>query len=339
MNAIQITPEGLLAEYQAAAIKWRKALLTMPTIGMEKAIKEMTVRTGIRYKEMVGALSLGAQIAPHKTDRVVDGQLNILYREAETFLGSLNMKFDPTTIARTLHGLDTATKGEGMKRSEMAKMVLFQLAKDISANLYKNLWSAQRNATGDTTATLFNGFDTITAAEITAGNIAAAKGNYIKLTEQLTSENAYDVLKDAIRQADESLLDEPTNMYTSYNVLNKYNDAYFATHAGINYNNQFDQMRMEGVGGNVRFVPMGNKRTSKYIHVTPKKNMLICTDQTGDMENVLVAQYQPFLLNFVMTMFFGVQFESLDPRRMLVIELADEPAAENTEENAETTNP
>jgi len=113
-------------------------------------------------------------------------------------------------------------------------------------------------------------------------------------------------------------------MYTSYEVLNLYNDAYLATHAAAPYNQQFDQPRMEGVGGNVRFFPMGNKKNSKYIHISPKKNMLVCTDQTGDMESVLVGQYQPFLLNFVMTMFFGVQFESIDPRRLLVIELADE---------------
>ena len=331
MSAINVNPAALLQEYQAAAIKWRKGLLSMPLVGMEKAIKEMTVRTGIRYKEMVGALSLGAELAPHKSSRVTtDKALEILYREAETFFGSLNLQFDPTSIIQTIHGADMEGKGPGMSKSEFAKLVLFQLAKDVSNGLYRNLWSAVRDGNGDTTATLFNGFDTITQTEITGGGLAAAKGNYVKLTEQLTAENAYDLLKDAIRQADESLLDEPVNIYTSYDIFNKYNDAYLATHAGIPYNGQFDQMRMEGVGGNAMFVPMGNKKDSKFIHVTPKKNMLICTDQLSDMENVFVGQYSPFLLNFVMTMFFGVQFESLDKRRMLVIELADAPANPGT---------
>ena len=42
----------------------------------------------------------------------------------------------------------------------------------------------------------------------------------------------------------------------------------------------------------------------------------------GDVEAVTVEKYEPFILSYIATMFFGCQFESIDKRRMKVIELA-----------------
>ena len=44
----------------------------------------------------------------------------------------------------------------------------------------------------------------------------------------------------------------------------------------------------------------------------------------GDIENVMVKEYKPFILSYIATMFFGVQFESIDKRRFKVIELKTE---------------
>ena len=50
--------------------------------------------------------------------------------------------------------------------------------------------------------------------------------------------------------------------------------------------------------------------------------MLVGFDQMSDIESVMVKEYEPFILSYIATMFFGVQFESIDYRRMKVIELA-----------------
>ena len=47
------------------------------------------------------------------------------------------------------------------------------------------------------------------------------------------------------------------------------------------------------------------------------------TDQMSDAEDVLVKEYEPFILSYIATMFFGVQFESIDKRRLKVVELTD----------------
>ena len=50
--------------------------------------------------------------------------------------------------------------------------------------------------------------------------------------------------------------------------------------------------------------------------------MLYGYDQMSDVESVMVKEYSPFILTYIATMFFGVQFESLDKSRLMAVELA-----------------
>ena len=86
---------------------------------------------------------------------------------------------------------------------------------------------------------------------------------------------------------------------------------------------EYQQTAVEGSNGKLILCPLANKADSKFIHVSPKVNMLVGYDQMGDTENVMVKEYEPFILSYIATMFFGVQFESIDKRRLKVIELAD----------------
>lgn len=110
-------------------------------------------------------------------------------------------------------------------------------------------------------------------------------------------------------------------MYCSQDFADKYNEGYLLTHAGINYNNQYNQTAVEGSNGKLILCPLANKADSKFIHVSPKINMLVGYDQMGDTETVMVKEYEPFILSYIATMFFGCQFESIDKRRMKVVEL------------------
>ena len=79
---------------------------------------------------------------------------------------------------------------------------------------------------------------------------------------------------------------------------------------------------MEGSNGKLKFCPLYNKAGSKFMHVTTKANMLVGYDQMGDVENVMVKEFAPFILSYIATMFFGVQFETIDKRRFKTIEIA-----------------
>ena len=318
---LNITPS--LEQFQEAATQWRSQLLMQPIIECQDTIQHMTPRPGIRYKENVGTIYGDAQFAPYKPSRSSDFNLNVVYRTLETYMGSVHCKFEPNSAASTILGYMAATKGDGQMQAPTALHVLTLIAKSLSGNLNDAIWSGVRNANGDTTHDLFDGFDTITLAEIAAGAISAEQKNYMKLTEEITTANALDIAKEILYSLDPRLRAQELNMYCSQDFADKYNEAMLLTHGGINYYTQFGQDCVEGSNGKLHIIPLFNKADSKFIHVTPKSNMLVGYDQMGDIESVMVKEYEPFILSYIATMFFGVQFESIDYRKLKVIELAD----------------
>lgn len=309
-----------LQQYQEAATIYRKDLLMLPIIGIQESLQYMTGRSGIRYKEEVASISGDAQFAPYKPSRSQDFNLNLDFRTLETYFGSVVAKFEPNSAISTLLGTG-ATKGDGQMTTPTALHVLALIAKGLAEHLNDALWNGKRNPAGDTTADLFDGFDTITENEIAAGAIAADLGNYMKIDEAITSANAVDIAKSILFSLDPRLRKEELYMFCSQDFADKYNEGYLMTHGGIAYNTQYDQTSVEGSNGRLKLVPLYNKMDSKYIHVCPKSNMLVGFDQMGDVENIMVKEYEPFILSYIATMFFGVQFESIDKRRFKAIEL------------------
>ena len=309
-----------LQQYQEAATIYRKDLLMLPIIGIQESLQYMTGRPGIRYKEEVASISGDAQFAPYKPSRSQDFNLNLDFRTLETYFGSVVAKFEPNSAISTLLGTG-ATKGDGQMTTPTALHVLALIAKGLAEHLNDALWNGKRNPAGDTTADLFDGFDTITENEIAAGAIASDLGNYMKIDEAITSANAVDIAKSILFSLDPRLRKEELYMFCSQDFADKYNEGYLMTHGGIAYNTQYDQTSVEGSNGRLKLIPLYNKMDSKFIHVCPKSNMLVGYDQMGDIENILVKEYEPFILSYIATMFFGVQFESIDKRRFKAIEL------------------
>ena len=312
-----------LAEYQKAATKWRKEFLAMFVIGLEEIIPHVTVRAGIRYKEAVGTLNMNAQFAPYKQNMKSGKDATLAFRELETFMGAIDYEFEPNSAATLVIGENAATKGEGMKNADIIRKSLTEICKTLSENLNNVLWSAVRNANGTTSAELFNGWDTITSAEITAGNISAAKGNFMQLDEEITSDNAVDVLKSIFRAANKILRKQKTKMFITQDIMDAYEDAYFTLHNATPWVKGFEQKILEGSNGKCELVPLSSKDGSSFIHLSTKENMLIGVDQMSDTEDIEIARFSAFTLEFIATMFFGVNFESIDPRRLLVAKLAE----------------
>lgn len=311
-----------LQEFQDAATIYRKDLLMLPIIGIQDTLQWMTSRPGIRYKENVGALSGDAQFGPYKPSRSTDFNLNVDYRTLETFMGSVVAKFEPNSAVSTLLGQIGDTKGDGQMKAPTALHVLALIAQGLSEHLNEAIWKAKRNANGDTSLELFDGFDTITQKEIEAGNISAEHGNYMKLSREVTADNAAIIAKEILFSLDPRLRANDLYMFCSQDFADKYNESYLLTHGGVSYNSQYTQDCVEGSNGRLHIVPMFNKIDSNFIHISPRQNMLVGYDQMGDMESVNVKEFEPFILSYIATMFFGVQFESIDKRRLKVVELA-----------------
>ena len=316
MGKVVITPE----ELSKSAAKYRREILIMPVYALGEFLKHASLRTGIRYSETVGELSGSIELGPYNEDRLDNEDVSIKARTLYTFLGSVVKRFSPNSVYQSIYG-DRITKGEALKAVPISREICNFLAKKVGDGLYKHVWDAVRNDDGDDTVDLFNGYDTITKTEIGAGNIALGKNNYLELSEGINSTNAVEILKEIWRKADDHLKDNKCKLFVPPSVLDAYNDDYKATTGAIAYNTQFNQTFVEGSNNMCEIVPLSNKKDSDYIHLTTKQNMLVGVNQTGEEEQVSIEKHSAFKLDFVMTAFFGVQFESISPERLFVAKM------------------
>ena len=168
------------------------------------------------------------------------------------------------------------------------------------------IWNAKRNTEGDTTKDLFNGFDTITATEATAGNIAADKGNYMELAAAIDKTNAIDTFNAIYAAADDELQGQKAKIYVPYNT-------------------EFKKTFLEGTDNQWEFCPLASKKGSQYIHIAPQSNMVYgygAGDNPG--ERLAIEKYSSWKLTLEAAMAFGVQFRSLSPEMLMVAKLKGE---------------
>lgn len=294
----------------------------VPVHALAKSLQHMTLRTGVRHSEKVGELTGDIEMGPYSETRVDDKAVSISTRELKTYLGSVVKKFSPNSVAQTVYG-SSITKGESLTNVEIVRLVLSYLSAKIGAGIDRHLFNAVRKADGDKTVDLFDGFDTITGQEITSGSISTDLGNLYEFSEPITKLNAVDQVVTFCRSADDFLQEtEGAKLLISRDIYNAYVDDYKATTGAIVYNDKFLKTSVEGFD-NVELVPMYQKKNAPYIQLTTKSNLLVGVDQEGDEEDIVIEKHAPFVLDFVATMFFGTQFETLDKTRLLVGKLAE----------------
>lgn len=309
-------------ELNKAAQKFRKELLIMAVLGLSETLQHMTLRTGVRYKETVGELSGPVELMPYtgllENDGYEEDGIAIAGRDLETFLGQAVKYFDPNTLISSLYGA-AVTKGVGLENLEINKAVLTLMMRKISGGLNKAIFGGVRNAAGKTTATLFNGFDKIALTEITAGNIATAKNNLFEFSAAITSSNAVDLLKAVDRACSDELKSEARKMIIPRTIYDAYCDDYQTTVGAAPYNKEFKKTYLEGSDNMCELVPLIGKKDAPYLQITTKENLLVGVNQVGEEEKIEVRRGDnPFKLQFVTTMFFGTQYETISPEKLMV---------------------
>lgn len=308
-------------EYQKAAEKWRQQLLLLPMLSCKDSLRFMTGIPGIRNKEHVGTAKSNAQFGPYKADKNSSSTTEVKYRELETFFGNVCEDFEPNSVVTMLLGQNASFLGEGQKTAPSAKLVIASVLKSLGESLHNVLFTAKRNAEGDTSADLFNGFITIADAEVTAENISEAKGNLLKITTGFSEADALDVAKSIERKARPVLRATEKFLYCSPEFADAYNDAYMLTHGGIVYNKKFEQAVVEGSNNKTTLAPLTCLAGSSKFFLAPKSNMLYGYDSLSDQERIQVDRFKPFMLTLSAAMFFGVQFYSIDPRMLLMVDV------------------
>ena len=313
-----ITTSGAL---EKSAQTYQKELLIMPVVAAKDTLQHMTPRPKTAGRRTVGELGGDVELGPWKSDRGANANFVIKPRTLETFLGNCAQNFAPNDVWDTIYG-SLVVRGEEVKNTDIPRYILNFVMGKIGKKLNMSIWTAKRNDTGDTTATLFNGFDTITEKEITAGEIDAAKGNFIDVSATpITTANAYDVLQKIYQSASDELQMQRTKMYLPKDIYNMYLEAYKNRTGGTPYNTQYKQTFLEGADGLCELVPLASKKGSKFIHLSPQSNMLYGYGAGMEQESVGIGKYSSWQLTAEAAMFFGCEFESISPERLMVAKI------------------
>ena len=319
---VTFTPEELSTSFQ----KYRKELIVMPMLAMAAAMQHMGFRDGIRYKEHIHEMKGNFELGNYDKYKKGDGAVQIVQRTLETFFGNCIEPIDPNSIYQTLWGSDV-TKGEALKNVDWTKRVCAYIMKKLGENMFLNMWTAKHDPTNTTkTSKWFNGFCTIEDVEIAAGNMAKELQNLYYLPEAFTVFNTEDLINDFFwgdaaagwPGVHTLLRGQKCKLFMSETVKYYYEKSYQTNHGALPYNLQFTKAHLESKE-NVEFVALSNV-PENYLSLTPKGNILTLwnlrtADETFLCEKSLTSHYD---VDFLANMFYGEQYESINPERLCV---------------------
>lgn len=303
-----------------ASMQYSDELKNIPVLALEKDLQYATLILDVANQLSVQELAGNAHLRPHDGDINEQTGLTIKSRTLTTYVGDTIMYFKPETLRATVFAKRLLGQNNQSGYPLEAEMVAFLLAAS-GANIRKALFNGVRNASGTTTAALFNGWDTITAAEITATNISTGNGNLVTGLADMTDSNAGDIIKAFVDAAPDELIEngEQKILAVSRSVFNKYNNWVAENRTAAPYNTEFKNMFVEGYPGEVMIVPFAGKSGSQFMHLTTKSNLLVGVDNTGDLAAGRFREVEnPFEYQFVHKMNIGVQFESINKGRLYV---------------------
>ncbi len=313
-----------LEDFRNSARTYRRNILRLPIVALRDDLRYMTLRPNVRYSEVVSQSDFDVEFRPYKRGKRELKDLKLIQRDLRTYFGKIDADFEPNSAINTIVGHRASlAAGKDLAHTPTAQEVLYLAAKSAGKKLKLALFSAVRDEDGETTQDLFDGFDTITANEIAQGNISEEKGNYHMLSAKPDDSNAVKLAKEMLRKMSPELRAEECFLFCSQDFADAYNEAYLESHKGLVYNTKYNQVSVEGSNQMLTIVPLLGKTGSRFIHIAPKANMLVGVDQFSDLERVKIGDYDPDLITMSMRMFFGVEFESIDPRRLLVCEIPE----------------
>lgn len=316
-----ITPEFL--EESAQQISRELAQIPFQVL-QDQTAKYITILPGVRNQITFGELDGDAQLAPWSTKNRDKADYSIEGRTLVVYPGNCAKDFDPMPLLHSVWG-ESIAMGEEISKGEIARKLVALFAAKIGQHIDEVVFvGGKRNKAGKTTADLFDSFDTIIGTEVAGGNIAEAKGNYMKVGP-IDETNATEVLKAIWRKADKMLKKRNRNtmMYISPEVYDFYVDDYQARHGSLPYNTSFDKDFLEGSNGACRFAVLDNMAGSNYIKVSVKQNFLLGTDIMYQQNAPYIGSYDPWSCTFAYAGIYGEQIRSIKKENLFVADLSE----------------
>ena len=299
----------------ASAVKYQEELKLLPFIAFAELGKQngFFVKKGVYGTEKVVSLDLDGRMRPYHTGGPDELTMAFVVNELTTYLGEDYTLFEIAQLIDTLWGLGTIDFKK-LSNSEIGKkMIAVKINRNLEA-VRKLIWTGVRNSEGTTTAALFNGFDTIIAADIVAEKIAAANGNLSTFDAAITADNAVDKFKAAYRSLDESLKEGVINMYVNQTLYEMYCDDYEALRGNL-HDKKLGQVVLHGSDDKCIIKPQSYRAATAPVIFSIPNNLTIGTGAQGEKERVHVGEDNNVkFMQLLHMMFFGTTIQCYDKR-------------------------
>lgn len=184
--------------------------------------------------------------------------------------------------------------------------------KAASQDLDGAIYVAKKDDADKSITGVFDSFEEIIKADITAGKITVDLGNLYDPGAKITAANAGPKLLAMFRSANQKLKKAAkVEVRISQTMYEMYEDWYSATHDKLPNVDTSGQVVLEGTQGKARFVVHAEWPEQRIVMVVPD---IMCygTDSIEDMKKILpFSSGNPYLYTAYGKYNFGVQFRSI----------------------------
>ena len=298
--------------------KFRKECMLIVMASVEEVTKHMRVINGLKGKETEATIVPQAKFRPYHSEKVVSGTGGLTARTLETFPLEILEEFDPENLYTTIFG--TPVDAEKIDL-DIVRRLLTEEMKNASRGLCDVIFKGVRNASGTDAIDCFDGFDTIIAKEITAGNISLSNGNYSNLGE-VSAANIGDAWKRLYRIANEKLRggeDKQLVLVCSISEYEMYKNWYAAQFGMGNFAGTPEQTFLDGTANKVRILPLIGMDGTSHCFITTENNMKVGFDVMSKATKFDVRiPDNPNLVQRHAKVYMGVEFANVSKEFLMV---------------------
>lgn len=330
---INVLTDEMVQQYKDCCIKWGMLFQQLPFRAAQDVLRFFTPIRGLRGKMRFGSASGRSQYSPFKKRKNSGSRTDLEFREIETLHANVIDPYSPVDYIDLPMSYDDPIIGEAIKKggTVMKNLILWAAAR--GEGIAQAAFTGEYDADGDTSEDMCDGILTIADKEVTAGNLSAAKGNYIKITDKVTKVNAVDVAKEIVFSSNHFLRRQDSFMLCSTDFADKYNESYLLTHSGIPYNDKYDQPWVEGGGHKLTLIPLPELNGTNRAIITNKANLLHGFYNDTDATSVDIMRKDHYEMSIASDIWIGFQIHTIDPRRFRYVEFAEEEIQEKPTQN------
>jgi len=314
-----------ISALQESAINFDRELKTLPYAVLRETLglHGINVISGIQNKDVItNYFRKGGIAKPYVPGTVEDNDVaKTQERILQTRKAYANVRDEPSRFKKTIVGPDILLWKNVSKQHPWHVIMLQTIITTFSEDIIDALFPAKYDATDRSPMGLFDGFDTLIDADVTAGLVSTAEknivntGNILKPTSD-TDVSAYDKLEAFYRAANPFLRKAETNLLVPFHMGDAYDLAYFNKYKTKPTMDNFGRSILDSSGGRCRIIRSLAMGTGQRIMLTVPGNLDFGLDTESDDKFVQVRDIEadPNFVQFWIQADYGCRIRNVHPK-------------------------